>query len=62
MCCSCSEDGLFKVLGYRNISRLHATTGLLGLSLMTGTSSSSDDDGAWLMETLSSELHILIVT
>ena len=51
LCCpsSCSEEGLHTVLGYRNVSRLHATTGLLGLSLMT------DSSDTWLMETLSSE-------
>jgi hypothetical protein len=43
---SCSEDGLYTVLGYRNISRLHATSGLLGLSLMAGSSDT------WLMDTL----------
>ena len=40
------------MLGYRNISRLQATTGLLGLGLMADSSSDT-----WLMESLSSEFH-----
>lgn len=52
---SCSEDGLHTVLGYRNISRLHATMGLLGLSLMNDTSSDT-----WLMESLTSETCVCV--
>ena len=48
--CSCSEDGLHTVLGYRNISRLQAMAGILGLSLMSDTSSEN-----WLMDSLQGE-------